>query len=424
MDVGREDPLPTNIEPQPAPAQRQSFVRDLANYSVYLMRRLGRDDCTSIAAALSYTSLLALVPLLAIALAMFAAFPTFAESREDLIQWGIRNLAPGLGEEIGIHLRAFLENAGRTTGIGILGLALTAVLLLHTIQRAFDRIFGATPGAKLHRLPIYWAVITLGPILFGVSLSITGYVLAKAGSTEFYGVSTGIQLVSMITPFILETIGFAVFYRFLPTQRVRTKHAVIGAIVAALLFEALKQGFGFYLANMANYEAVYGALATVPIFLIWMFLAWFTVLIGAEIAASLSEWRSGRRNPLELPGRGDALGQALGVLNLLRRAQQSSGKGRKTRQLALDLGTDNSHLTPCLNKLKAASILVRSDADRWVLARDLETLRLGELIEALNLSLTGSDLVQANIREKLRALEAAEGEIYDRPVAALLSESA
>ena len=403
-------------------AHVQDIIKKLPTYPAasligYVLRRFSRDSCPSVASALSYTSLLAMVPMMAIGLAMFAAFPAFSGMRDQMIRVVLENTAPSLAMMVEDHLQAFIRNAGETTGAGILGLAVTAILLINTIQTAFDRIWGGGKGFKLQRLPVYWALITLGPLLFGVAFSVSGWAFAMAQSTNFTGVSGAVRTMSAVTPFLFEAMGFALFYRLIPTKPVRLSDAVIGALVAALMFEILKRGFGIYLSFLGSYQTLYGALATLPIFLIWMYLAWLTVLFGAEVTASMPEWRSGRRDPDDRPRRGDVLGLALGVLAVLGKAQSAPVGGEKFDRISAELGAEAGKLTQVMEALRGARFIVRTDANRWVLARNLRVVTLAELVRALQLSLGDALDTPKQATELMSKLAEAEQAMLDRPIA-------
>jgi len=151
----------------------------------YVLARFQSDGCTGVAGSLSYTSLLAIVPLLAIGLAMFAAFPGFETRRQDVLRSLTGSLAPDMALVVQQYLDRFVRNAAKTTGAGVLGLAVTAILLIHTIQVAFDRIWGTSSRkARWGRFPIYWALLTSGPMLFGLSFSIPPYFFRPAGKSD------------------------------------------------------------------------------------------------------------------------------------------------------------------------------------------------------------------------------------------------
>ncbi|TDQ81426.1 tRNA-processing RNAse BN [Dongia mobilis] len=382
-----------------SPSARMQRARLLASqaggaaqsFLPYLWQRFNADGCTAIAAGLSYTSLLSMVPMLAIGLAMFTAFPAFESLRGELIDILASNLAPDLADTATTYLESFVAKAGQASAAGIVGIAVTALLLIHNIQVAFDRVWGVTSQkGRMRRLPIYWVLLTLGPILFGASLSISTYVFAQAGSTDFYGLSTGIKVLGGFLPFMFETLGFTLFYRLMPTRPVRMRDALSGALIAALLFEILKGGFGLYLRHFGGYQVIYGALATIPIFLVWTYLVWITVLIGAEIAAALPEWRSGRRSIGALSRRSDLLSLALGALAELSRAQRH-GNGQRIEQLITSLAADPNRMLAVLDSLSAARLVARSDNNRWLLSRDLESYTLYDLCHDLGVALGDAD---------------------------------
>jgi len=375
----------------------------------YVLARFQADGCTGVAGSLSYTSLLAIVPLLAIGLAMFAAFPGFEGRRKDIIQWLASSVTTDTAMVVQQYLERFIRNAAKTTGAGVLGLALTAILLIHTIQVAFDRIWGTSSRkARWSRFPIYWALITLGPLLFGVSFSISTYFFRTWGKSDFYGVSAGVELLGNITPYVLEAFGFALFYRLMPTRPVRLADAFWGGFSAALLFEIVKRLFGLYLHYVPTYQALYGALATIPIFLLWMYLAWVIALIGAEVTAALPEWRSGRRSVAPLHRRGDQLSLALAALVVLKQAR-SHGAGLRTQDVVRELQADPMRMLGILEILKEAHVVALNDGGRWILARDLASLNLHQLCHMLGISLTnrevGRDARVGTLVERLAAEE-------------------
>jgi membrane protein len=356
----------------------------------YILARFTADGCTEVAGSLAYASLLAIVPLLTIGLAMFAAFPAFSDMRNDLQHTLIASLAQGSSDVAQRYLDRFINNAGKATGAGLIGLVVTSILLINTIQVAFDRIWGSTSRkAKWSRLPVYWALITLGPILFGISFSISTYFFRVAGKTDFYGVSAGVEFLANAGPYVLETAGFALFYRLMPTRYVRLPDAVWGGLAAALLFEVVKRLFGLYL-KYVSYQQLYGALATIPIFLLWMYLAWITALIGAEVTAALPEWRSGRRSVAPHHRRGDQLSLAVAALALLKQGQ-AHGSGYRTQDIVRELDADPVQMQIILETLKSTHVIALNDIGRWLLARDLSKLSLHQLCHSLGISLTTTD---------------------------------
>jgi membrane protein len=382
----------------------------------YVLARFQADGCTEVAGSLAYASLLAIVPVLAIGLAMFANFSGFSNMRAELLGILFDNLAPSMGTVVQKYLDTFIRNAGKTTGAGVIGLVVTSILLINTIQVAFDRIWGSTSRrAKWGRLPVYWALITLGPILFGVSFSISTYFFRIAGKTDFYGVSTGVELLANVGPYFLETAGFVLFYRLMPTRYVRIPDAIWGGLSAALLFEIVKRLFGLYL-KYVSYQQLYGALATIPIFLLWMYLAWITALIGAEVTAALPEWRAGRRSVAPHHRRGDQLSLGLAALALLKQAR-SHGAGLRTQEIVRELQADPVRMQFILETLKSRNVIALNDSGRWLLARDLGSLSLHQLCRMLGISLAtteGGRVVQ--LGTLIDTLERQEREMLSRSV--------
>jgi membrane protein len=400
----------------------KTAAQQAPGFARYVLSRAVKDSCPSIAAALGYNSLLAVVPLLAIGLAMFAAFPAFATIRQDLLATLFNNLAPAIGATVQEYLQTFIRNAGKTTGAGVIALGVTAILLINTIQTAFDRIWGTHEArATFRRLLIYWALLTLGPILFGASFSISGYVFAKVQSVGVYGLSSGFRLVSSVMPFLLEATGFAVFYRIIPSRHVRFGDAVTGAFIAALLFEFLKHGFGLYLQYFPTYQAVYGALATVPVLLLWTYLAWLIVLFGAEIVAALPEWRAGRRIVGGDIRKSDSFALALDILLALRQSAAHGG-GLKFYQLQNELKADPGRLFAIMDNLRQIRVAARGDDDRWHLSRDLRQMSLFDLCRQLGLILSDPSLAPRHLGALVRYLDQHERTMLDRPVDDWLNE--
>ncbi|MEW5703649.1 MAG: YihY family inner membrane protein [Pseudomonadota bacterium] len=263
----------------------------------FLLRRFSEYRCAQAAAALSYTSLLALVPATAIGFTVFAIFPGLEESRDAVSSLLFKNFAPHMEEVIRSQLGAFAEKARRLTAVGTLFLFVTTVLLLSTIEKTFNYIWNVRTQRKLvPRLLAYWAVMTLGPVFIGAGLSISGYLFA---ATEWFGSerAAGIRDFVRFVPFLLETAGLALLYIVIPNREVPWRDALVGGVVAAVLFESAKKSFGLYLTYFPTYQVIYGALAAIPIFLIWMYISWLAVLVGGLVAASAGDWRKGAGEP-------------------------------------------------------------------------------------------------------------------------------
>ena len=268
----------------------------LAVYLAHIVRHYHDVRCRQIAASLSYTSLLALVPLMAIVFAVLAAVPALEGFRVELQLFMFANLMPESGDTFAEYFQGFLANAGKMTGFGIVGLALTAVLLINTIFAAMNLIFHVEkPRPVLLRIVVYLVVLIAGPIVLAASFSLATYILTL---TKALGVEAFTGLLGHLTRFVpalLLILGFSAFYKIVPYCRVAWRDALGGGLAAGLVFAGLRWLFGIYLIYFPSYQTIYGALSAVPVFLLWLFLSWSVVLAGAVIAASGPNWRG--RNP-------------------------------------------------------------------------------------------------------------------------------
>jgi membrane protein len=397
------------------------WIRVLTRFVGYCLRRFAADDGLRAAAALSYSTLLALVPLIAIVFAVLSAVDAFEGLGAELQDLLLTAMLPEAAQAVSGQIAAFAANASRLTGPGILGLAATAVLLLNTITGAFGAIWHATePRPLAMRLLVYWALLTLGPLLLGASISVSSYAFAAVRWTAIE--SYAVPLFGLL-PFLLSAAGCTLLFIVVPNRAVRMHHALTGGVVAAVLLELLKKGFGYYLANFPTYQAIYGALAAVPIFLVWMYLSWSVLLLGAEIAATLPEWRAAEARRQGRHGPGARLALALTLLSRLRAASRE-GRVLKERILARHLPATLGELDQVLGALRRCGYAVRSGGSRWVLGRDLETVSLGDLIRALGLALAPGEGWPAGIAQVIDNLAQAGGEPCRRSLAEVLGQVA
>jgi membrane protein len=278
------------------------LARGAVRFACFVWRRFSDDRCLATAGALSYTSLLAIVPLLAVFLSILKIFPFFFEMQADAERHITGILLPTQSDAAIAGLHSFIEKATSLTGFGVVGLAVTAVLLLNTITHGFANIWRAKRMRPLvTRLLAYWAILTMGPLLFGLALWITGLVHG-AGATYGGGAfAVATRWLGPLLPVLLEAGAFTLLYIAVPNCRVRRWDAIAGGLTAALLFEVLKRGFALYLIYFPTYQVIYGAISAVPIFLVWMYASWAVTLFGAEVAAALPEWRKKDEDPSDGP---------------------------------------------------------------------------------------------------------------------------
>lgn len=260
------------------------ILAPVKGFMVALGRRFFADRCLRSASALSFATLLALVPLAMVVFSSLSMFPVFESWGERLQDFIYRNFVPTAGDVIRDHLEQFAGTTGRLTAVGLTALLLSALLLLSTIEEAFNDIWHVHRGRSLvQRVLAYWTVLTLGPLLMGASLSLTSYLLSLS---PFSDQADSIFL--LVLPFVFEVLAFMLLYLVVPNCTTRLRDALIGGVVAALLFEFTKRGFALFVLSFSSYEVIYGALATIPIFLIWIYLSWIVILVGAEVTVTLS----------------------------------------------------------------------------------------------------------------------------------------
>jgi membrane protein len=361
----------------------------------YALHRFSRDGCFAAAGALSYTSLVSLVPLGVIALGILSAFPNFAVVRQQLLALVFRNFVPQISEQANWWFQYFAESATQTTAIGIIGIAATGILLLVTVEDQLNMLWRVTtPRPWGQRIIAYWTLMTLGPLLVGMSLTLSTYLdtaARRAGldpqALAQYA-SSWPHFLARVVPFVLELIACTLLYCLIPNCAVRWRDGALGAAVAAVAIEILKIGFVIYIGAMSSYQTVYGALAAIPIFLLWMYVSWLAVLLGAVVAANLATWRVDERLA-QLSSGGVRLGFSLALIAVLARAQRR-GASCRTANLAGELGVATSVVDEHLQRLARAGFATPTQDGAWVLGWSPETATLHDLYLALGLPLAGS----------------------------------
>ncbi|MCW8834864.1 MAG: YihY family inner membrane protein [Rhodospirillales bacterium] len=361
------------------------------DFAAYVWLRFQADSCLRIAASLSYTSLLALVPLAAIAFAILSAFPAFKGVKAEIQNYVLSNFMPETGEALQSYLDGFLANTGNLTALGTIGLAVTAVMLLNTITGAMNTIFRVERRRGLvARLMLFWTLLTLGPLLLGASFTLSGYIFALtqwAGADHAFTGFGG--WVTRLLPSLMLLGVLILFYMFIPNRRVRFRDALAGAVVAAVVFSVLRKGFGLYMAGGTTYQTLYGALATIPVFLVWMYLTWSVILLGAVLTAGLGDWRglkSERALGEWIKGTpGARLDLAMLLLSRLAMAAKMGG-GVSLGTLVEGLEAPDGAADTVLMEMQNAGFVEATMKEEWVLARDPSSASIYELARALDLT--------------------------------------
>jgi membrane protein len=360
----------------------------------YALHRFNRDGCFAASGALSYTTLVSLVPLGVIALGILSVFPNFAVERERLLGLVFRNFVPAISEQAAWWFEYFAGSAAQATAIGFVGIVATGILLLVTVEDQLNALWRVTvPRPWGQRIIVFWTMMTLGPLLVGLSLTLSTYFDSAArhagidpeAIVQF--ASGWPHVLARLVPFLLEMVACTLLYCLIPNCAVRWRDGAAGAAVAAAVIEILKIGFAVYVGKVASYQAVYGALAAVPIFLLWMYLSWMAVLLGAVVAANLPTWRVDERFA-NLTAGGVRLGFSLALIAALARAQRR-GAACRTVELASELGVATLIVDEHLQRLGRAGFAAPTQAGGWVLVWSPDTATLHDLYEALDLPLAG-----------------------------------
>ncbi len=270
-----------NSESQMANQRKWQCARQFFSY---FWRHFFSDNCLQHATALSYTTLLSLVPLMAVILSIFTAFPLFEDVSLQLQTFVFENFVPASSEVVQQYIQQFSENASKLTGPGLISLVITSIMMMAAIDNSLNKIWhNSKPRRPVARLIVYWSVLTLGPILVGASFAISSYIvsLPLLSETASYGEKLGLL---RTLPFFMEALAFTLLYVVVPNCHVTFRSALAGGIVATLLFELAKKAFSYYIISFPTYETIYGAMSTIPVFLVWIFLSWSITLMGAELA--------------------------------------------------------------------------------------------------------------------------------------------
>ncbi|MCX8661349.1 MULTISPECIES: virulence factor BrkB family protein [unclassified Gilliamella] len=264
-----------------------NILKHIQTFLVMLWSRINHDRLTSSSAELAYTTILALVPLITVVFSLLSAFPMFNEVSQSLKQLIYSNLVPTASDTIQNYLEQFIANTKKMTFIGIIGLIVTSLLLINSINNALNRIWQTKRKRSfMYNLTMYWTILTLGPILVGSSVAVSSYIFSLKWLSN---AASGDLLLSTL-PFIISVVGFWLLYSIIPTESIPFKEAAIGALVAAILFEIGKRAFALYVTSFPTYQLIYGVVSSIPIMLVWIYCSWCIVLFGAEFAATLADY--------------------------------------------------------------------------------------------------------------------------------------
>ncbi|MDH2925931.1 virulence factor BrkB family protein [Lonepinella koalarum] len=253
-------------------------------------QRFQQNKLTQAAGSLTYNTTLAIVPLVMVVFAIFSAFPMFNEMTDSLKEFIFTNFAPSASDVVGQYIDEFVNNSKQMSAVGIVSLIVVALMLIKSIDETLNDIWRAKNRSLLFSFAIYWTILTLGPIFIGASIAISSYIASFRLFNESINLPFGLKLLGIV-PFLLTWLSFTLIYLLVPNQKVYWQHAAAGALVAAIFFTLGKQGFAWYITTFPSYQLIYGAMATLPITLLWIWLSWVFILLGAQLTAVLDDMR-------------------------------------------------------------------------------------------------------------------------------------
>jgi membrane protein len=367
-----------------------SEVRDLFRFA---RRRLREESLPQVAGGLTFTTVFALVPVLTIALAIFTTFPMFKTFRTALEAYFIQSVMPKeISNTILSYLTNFASRATRLSVVGAVALVFTSVAMMSTIERVFNRIWRVkTPRRLTKRILVYWALITLGPLLIGISITLSTHLFSATAS--LVGNVFGELFFTMLSV-VLTTLGFTFLYITVPNRNVDWRDAVCGGVLAAVAFELAKRGFAVFITQVPTYSKIYGALAALPLFLLWIYVSWLITLVGALLTAALPVVKYERWWHDAPPG--GAFVDAMAVLRVLHEAREKAANSLVTAaeiRVRTRLGFDE--MDGLLEKMLAQGWVgrvkvapparvqrgkrVSEGGDNWVMLANIEKLTLADV---------------------------------------------
>ncbi|MBL3600196.1 MAG: virulence factor BrkB family protein [gamma proteobacterium endosymbiont of Lamellibrachia anaximandri] len=373
------------------PAARGRFyLNRIRQFSALLLHHFVKDGGVQNTAALTYTTLLSLVPLMTVMLALFSVFPASERVAVEIEDFVFKNFVPAAGEVVHEHLSNFSSKAAKLSGVGFAFLLVAALMLMGNIDKAFNTIWHVRKKrGAMSTFMVYWAILSLGPVLIVFSVGVTSYLVSIPILNDDEAVQQLRSRFLSMSPVLISAFAFTLLYAVVPNRKVPLWHALAGGILAALLFESAKRGFALYVTHFPTYEAIYGAMAVIPIFLIWIYLSWLVTLLGAEFTYCLGifqdDWRE-RSNT-----RGSNFLLALRLIGYLREAQML-GEQSSCRDLSRqEPEVSEEHLEASLQTLQRAKLVLRTEEKNWALARNLQEVKLSELYRSAPFVLPDAD---------------------------------
>lgn len=355
-------------------------LRTSLGFVRHMMARFSANQGVLNAAALTYTTLFAVVPMMTVTYAMLASVPSFQGLGPQLENMIFDNFVPSTGAVVKDYISGFAGQARSLTGIGIALLVVTAYLMLRSIEKTFNRIWQVREQRqRIASFLLYWAVLSLGPVLLGLGLVLSSYVMSLPLISDASVVVGGREWLLKLLPLLLSCSAFTLLYAAVPNCQVPFRHALAGGCISALLFEGAKHAFAMFVALSPSYQLIYGAFAAVPLFLVWIYISWLIVILGAEFVRALSSYDFNRRG-IDAP----PFFWGLKLVEQLWSAQKL-GQGLYASQLARRLpGLSAMLLSRYLDELKRAQLIACNAQGQYLLCRDMHRLTLEQFSQKVD----------------------------------------
>ncbi|MFI2810477.1 YihY family inner membrane protein [Microbulbifer sp. YPW16] len=346
-------------------------------FLVSLWTLFNEKNCRQNAAALTYMTLFAIVPLVTVSYAMLSLFPDFAGLENRLQQQIFEHLVPASGREVQEYISSFSAQAQRLTGPGVAILMVTAGLMLRNIEATFNAIWDIPRGRSgVSSFLLYWAILSLGPILLGAGLVMSTYLISQKLFLPEEGTLGLVPMVLRLLPFLFTTIAFTLLFTAVPNCRVPLRHGIAGGVITAFAFELAKVLFGIMVAR-SSVQAIYGAFAFVPLFLMWIFLLWMIVLAGCVLVRMLSAY--------DAAAQGRKYSDVMATLVLLWEAFRKYQHGLPLRDQDISrAGIKPAQWRRIREVLQRHKVFTQNDRNDFVLQRDLDSISLMQLAGWMN----------------------------------------
>lgn len=387
------------------------------NFFKAVIQRFFADGCMYQASALTFASLLAVVPLMLVGVSVLAAFPVFDHVGISIQDFIFSNFVPASGQVIQQYLLSFVRKSGQLSVMGIASLLVTAVLMMFTMEQAFNSIWRVTQRRRgIYAFLIYWAILTLSPLFLGLSFATSAYLLSLPTIADV-ATMLGLTHLLVLLPLVMAMIVFTILYVAVPNCRVPYRVGLVVGAITAVAFELAKWGLTVYVSSFSNYQLLYGALSAIPAFLIWVYLSWVIILLGAEFCHGLTY-----RHRFHADRKLDGFTHAWYWLGYLYQAQLKSQGLTLVELVRKDRCGYAIEPERQMQRLQDAQLVQRGEGEQYFLAMDLHNLTLAKLLAVLPWKLPEADhliIINRNgerLQKLIREIQAADETITQKPV--------